>query len=110
MDCVQVRGPCRTCKDDLKPVFGCPLIGLAGKGAYPSKRRDIDDDSIVRTCPEWFATRAVFSDIYESIEDYRRGALGNVRALPLPFLALLRVLDNEMVIEKNEIEEAFYAG
>ena len=108
---MQLRGPCRKCNsDDHKALYGCPYTGHAGKGAQPVSDRGINDKSITRTCPEWFATRPAIGQLYDDIEDYRRGALGNVHKMPRPHLTLLRVLDAELSAEKAEIEEAIYDG
>jgi len=98
------RKPCRLCHDLDKEVYGCPFVGFAGKGATPSNSRNIKRKEITKTCAEWYATRPAIVHIYDELEDYRRGSLGRVGCLALPYVSLLRILDRELTASTNEIE------
>lgn len=48
-----------------------------------------------RTCPQYFRRLPWVRELLSDLEDYRRGAMGNVLLLPAPWLQLLRVADVE---------------
>jgi len=49
----------------------------------------------MRTCPQYYRRQPWVQDVMQDLEDYRRGALGNVLLLPAPWLELLRAADRE---------------
>lgn len=49
-----------------------------------------------RTCPRYYFESEFFQIIFQDVQDYRRGAMGNVCDLPAAHLDLLRVLDAEL--------------
>jgi len=52
------------------------------------------DGETSKTCPQYFARSPFVLSVRDQLEDYRRGALGDVRDLPAHLLAYLRVLDS----------------
>jgi len=47
----------------------------------------------LKTCPQYYANTRYYQSIRDDLEDYRRGAIGNVDDLAINRLAALRVLD-----------------
>lgn len=70
-----------------------------------------DDPPWNKTCPRWCWLQPGVQAVYDELEDYRRGALGNVLALPAPRLALLRIADAEQNVWAAEQQaQMFGAG
>ena len=55
-----------------------------------------------KTCPQYFQRLPWIRELSADVEDYRRGALGNVDEMSAVRLELFRVLDGEMGKWKSE--------
>ncbi len=83
---------CTTCPEWEHEYWGCGFDAcFKGKGKFP-REAPMDFD----TCPQWFTSQPFVVHIWELLEDYRRGALGDVLDLPASMFAYLRVLDTEL--------------
>ena len=60
----------------------------------------------VRTCPQYYALSAFFASVRCHLEDYRRGALGNILDLPASMLSYLRTLDTSEQSWQRDQEKA----
>jgi len=81
---------------DVWELFGCGHRPEYAGQSKVERTRGATEPPYNRTCENYYweldAVHAVLADL----EDYRRGALGNVLDLPFPHLAALRVADHEM--------------
>ena len=62
---------------------------LADEGTYT-------DPPNLRTCPRYFLSKPYVQLIYADVEDYKRGAFGNVLDLEAPYLEYLRTAATAM--------------
>lgn len=74
-------------------MWGCGFHGYEGKSEV--EYGDGWDEPFNRTCPQYYRRLPWVQQILMDLEDYRRGALGNVMLLEAPYLELLRVADVE---------------
>jgi hypothetical protein len=75
---------CKDCAEDDWELFGCGFKGLdAPDGTYT-------DPPDLKTCPRYYTQDPTVLLIYADVEDYKRGALGNVLDLEAPYLEYLR--------------------
>jgi hypothetical protein len=95
---------CQDCTDpDDWAAWGCGWHDLAGKGQHEFSLSG-GEEPYTRTCPQFYRRLPWVQEVLQDLEDYRRGALGNVLLLPAPWLALLRAADVEASAWKNEQE------
>jgi len=85
---------CEDCSPDDHETFGCGFNGLLGKSRVKYSR-GAAEPPYNRSCPRWCWLQPAVQSVYDDLEDYRRGALGNVLDLAAPRIALLRVADSE---------------
>jgi len=101
--------PCEQCPGELHELLGCPYTGHAGKAA-PHVKEPADADRLAwRTCADGLVRSPAIADLWSDLGDYKRGALGDVRAIPAPHLALLRWLEHECGQHQAWIDQALYA-
>ena len=91
--------PCKECLDgnheDFWELYGCGWKPeYAGKGEAV-RSRGATEAPYNRTCENYYWEQVAVQIVLSDLEDYRRGALGNVWDLPAAHLALLRVADAE---------------
>lgn len=80
--------------DDNWELFGCGWKEeYAGTGLHRTRGADIEPFN--KTCENYFWEQRPIQLVLSDLEDYRRGALGNVWELPSPHLDLLRVADSQ---------------
>ena len=97
--------PCERCPDDAgyRRTLGCGYAGAADAGTRPHPARP---GEIIATCPHYVLREdddAV--TVWSMLEDYRRGALGPVWALPACLWHALRALDGEVKSAEAWVQE-----
>ena len=89
---------CSRCGPDNRARFGCGHDArYAGRAALTFLwAKEFACPDVRRTCPRYYAEtgRDVAAVVWE-LEDYARGALGPVGALPAPMVTYLRVAEIE---------------
>jgi hypothetical protein len=111
------------CGDDDKAIWGCGFDWRhKGKAACTYKtleryaraiNRPVDSlieegDLLVeafRTCPHYYARSIFVGSVLEHLDDYRRGALGDVRDLPAAQLDYLRIAETESNTMSHSLTE-----
>jgi hypothetical protein len=58
-----------------------------------------------RTCPHYYVRSAFVGSVLEQLEDYKRGALGDVRDLPAAQLDYLKIAEAESNAMSNSLTE-----
>lgn len=61
-----------------------------------------------KTCPRWCSLLLHVQQVQRDLDDYDRGALGNVRELEAPYLEYLRAASKEREIWRSENERQMY--
>ena len=98
--------PCEECPEFLRVHLGCPFEGHAGKGTgVPVNAPKGAPADPWRTCPEGLIRTAAVGGIWADLEDYKRGAMGDVLDIQAPRLALLRTMESEMAKQDAWIDE-----
>ena len=83
---------CTTCPEYEHEFWGCGFDAQYKGRAQFDRAEPMDFD----TCPQWFTHQPFVAHTWELLEDYRRGALGNVLDMPAPMATYLRTLDVEL--------------
>lgn len=84
---------CADCTSDDWEWFGCGLHGYEDKSHQDCVYVDGEE---YRTCPRTYLGHPAVNAIYADVEDYKRGALGNVLDLEAPHLEYLRAASGAM--------------
>lgn len=96
--------PCDGCDLHHRALYGCgcsygtPHTPEAGGPSYEGLATvtylfGADQEPWSRTCPRYYATAPHIAEIYSDLEDYRRGAMGDVDQLEHQLLIYLRAID-----------------
>jgi hypothetical protein len=87
--------------------WGCGFSGHDGKSRHlwviPGEG-DVLPEPVRHTCPRWYWQQPLVQEVYSDLEDYKRGALGDVLSLPAPYLDLLRVAEGARGAMQKECE------
>lgn len=99
---------CERCDESEHALNGCGYNdATAGKAraAYEGALGEL------RICPQWLYREVpLISWVLEALEDYRRGALGNVLDLDADLLDYLRIADAESTAWRNAMERQVAHG
>lgn len=97
---------CTECTDPQDwDEYGCGWRGLEGKGRYEFTLVGGPEEPFRHSCPQYYRRLPWVQDLLGDLEDYRRGAMGNVMLLPAPWLQLLRAADAESTAWQNQQEQ-----
>lgn len=96
------------CSHDKRKLLGCGFVDFEGKGAL--REHGSQHAPYNRTCPQYYARIPAVMSCYDYIDDYRRGALGNVLDLPNPLWQALGILDVELKQQERVNEERISHG
>lgn len=100
-----VPGSCDGCIAD-KLWHGCGWDeDTRGRGAIR-----LEGGDILETCPQYHLRQPFVASVYELLEDYKRGALGNVLDLEASAIDALKVLSAAMTDWEVAQQEALHGG
>ena len=94
---------CECCTKEDHGIYGCGFVGLEGKATIAYKF-GAKSPPWNKTCPRYCMADPHVQQIMESVEDYKRGALGNIRQLPSGYVDLLRAAVSELALWEFENE------
>lgn len=94
---------CETCPLHERALWGCGWDDETRGKAEVLYTRGAPE---TKTCPQWYARQPAVADVTSHLEDYERGALGNVLELPAAFLDYLRAASSERAAWQAEQQAA----
>ncbi len=92
---------CKECSLDIKEEFGCGHDGFGGKSKIKYEN-GAKDEYWSRTCPMYAASHSFMNEIVYDLENYKRGAMGNIFDMDNIRFELLSIAENEQGVWENE--------
>ena len=96
----------------MKRDHGCGFRDeYRDRALLPPMDPEIDpDEPGAKTCGQYYLRTVFVQSVINALEDYRRGALGDVRLLPSPMLEYLRLADNAVASWRNQQDQKLAGG
>lgn len=97
---------CNGCSTEEKELYGCGFEKEYKGKAKVQFNFTNGEEPYTKTCPQYFVRLDDVQNILSYLQDYKKGAIGNIFELPTTFLEYLKIAEYERQEWERENEKA----